>query len=91
MSDHNGEPFNIGSEKPEISMKDLAKKCIRISEKENLKIRFRQNQDKDYTTDNPNRRCPDITKAKDLLGFSPLIGLDDGIRRTLNSIQVKID
>ena len=36
MSDHNGEPFNIGSEKPEISMKDLAKKCIRISEKKKI-------------------------------------------------------
>ena len=37
--------------------------------------------------DDPKRRCPDITKAKKLLGWEPKIGLDEGLRLTLNYFQ----
>jgi dTDP-glucose 4,6-dehydratase len=33
--------------------------------------------------DDPKRRCPDITKAKKLLGWEPKVGLDEGLRLTL--------
>jgi nucleoside-diphosphate-sugar epimerase len=33
--------------------------------------------------DDPNRRCPDITKARTLVGWEPTIALDDGLRRTI--------
>ena len=33
--------------------------------------------------DDPNRRCPDITKARTLVGWEPTISLDDGLRRTI--------
>jgi UDP-glucuronate decarboxylase len=32
--------------------------------------------------DDPRRRCPDISKAKRLLGFEPRIALDSGLRLT---------
>src|SRR5690606_41911182 len=35
-----------------------------------------------YLIDNPNRRCPDITKLRGL-GFRPRVDLEDGLRRTL--------
>jgi nucleoside-diphosphate-sugar epimerase len=34
-------------------------------------------------TDDPQRRQPDITRAKLLLGWEPEVGLDDGLRRTI--------
>ncbi len=34
-------------------------------------------------TDDPTRRKPDITRAKDKLGWQPSIGLDDGLGRTI--------
>ena len=37
----------------------------------------------DYLIDNPQRRCPDIGKARRELGFEPAVALDDGLRRTL--------
>ena len=37
--------------------------------------------------DDPKRRCPDITKAKKLLGWEPKIGLDEGLRLTLDYFQ----
>lgn len=33
--------------------------------------------------DDPERRRPDITKARDLLGWSPLVEIDDGLERTI--------
>jgi nucleoside-diphosphate-sugar epimerase len=34
--------------------------------------------------DDPQRRRPDISKARDLLGWEPLVSLDDGLQRTFD-------
>ncbi len=34
-------------------------------------------------TDDPRRRCPDITRAKDLLGWAPTVSLESGLRATI--------
>ena len=34
--------------------------------------------------DDPQRRRPDISKARDLLGWDPLVSLDDGLQRTFD-------
>lgn len=33
--------------------------------------------------DDPLRRCPDITKARRLLEWEPIVTLDEGLRRTI--------
>ncbi len=81
-----GESYNIGNEGPEISMLDLAyliKGLCENSGHTEIKIIKQKNQDKEYLTDNPNRRCPNISKAKTQIGFSPSVELEDGLRRTL--------
>ena len=37
--------------------------------------------------DDPRRRCPDITRARQLLGWSPKVDLDEGLRATLDSFM----
>lgn len=81
LSDHNGESFNIGIETPEISMLDLARKVIEISGK-NLQVSYQKSDDKEYLTDNPQRRCPIIKKAKTMLGYDPSVSLEEGLLRT---------
>ena len=39
--------------------------------------------DEDYLTDNPNRRCPNIDKARSELDFNPNISLEEGLKRSL--------
>ena len=39
--------------------------------------------DKEYLIDNPNRRCPIITKARTELGYDPKVIIDEGLRRSL--------
>jgi nucleoside-diphosphate-sugar epimerase len=34
--------------------------------------------------DDPKQRCPDISKAKRILGWEPKVGLQDGLRTTLD-------
>lgn len=40
--------------------------------------------------DDPTRRCPDIAKAKRLLGWEPRVSLDDGLRETVAYFQNKM-
>ena len=81
-----GEPYNIGVEAPEISMLELAERIAATARElfgyEGSVIRA-VSSDPEYLTDNPNRRCPVIAKAREELGYVPVIGIDDGLRRTL--------
>jgi len=38
--------------------------------------------------DDPKVRQPDITRAREILGWEPKVGLDEGLRRTLDSLGV---
>ncbi len=38
---------------------------------------------KTFPRDDPRRRCPDITKAKQLLDWTPKVGLDEGLKKTI--------
>ena len=81
-----GEAYNIGVEKPEISIADLAERVVSIGRElfdYQGKVVYRTSTDEDYLVDNPNRRCPVIQKARDQLGYDPGISIDEGLRRAL--------
>jgi nucleoside-diphosphate-sugar epimerase len=81
-----GEAYNIGVERPEIAMRDLATMIVDTARDlfgYRGKVVHRPHQDADYLVDNPNRRCPVIDKARSHLGYSPQVSLADGIRRSL--------
>jgi nucleoside-diphosphate-sugar epimerase len=40
--------------------------------------------------DDPQRRCPDITRARSLLGWKPKVDLLDGLTRTLSFFKEKL-
>src|SRR6266849_2110923 len=82
----NGEPYNIGTEGPEISIGELAEKIVALAR--DLfgypgRVVRQASADSAYLVDNPNRRCPTIAKARAELGFSPSVSLDEGLRRSL--------
>jgi UDP-glucuronate decarboxylase len=81
-----GEAYNIGLDKPEISMLQLAEKVAGIARTEfgyTGKIIHESSSEKEYLTDNPYRRCPIIDKARNELGYNPGISLEEGLFRSL--------
>ena len=81
LSRHQGEAFNIGNDQLEISIKDLAEMIAVIVG--DVDVEFGLSTESDYLIDNPQRRCPDLSKAKKLLGYRPKVGLQEGLTRTI--------
>ena len=44
-------------------------------------------EDKEYLTNNPQRRCPKIDKARRLLGYNPTIHVEEGVARFLQYLK----
>ena len=74
-----GEAYNIGNPRPEIGIVDLVERIEKVLgrpiEKELVEY------PDSYPADEPNRRCPDIRKARLQLGYAPEVDLDEGLRR----------
>ncbi len=69
--------FNVGNPSPEISMIDLANRIKNLLSKD-IKIELIEYPES-YPEDEPNRRCPDITKISQELGFNPEVDLETGL------------
>lgn len=71
--------YNIGNPTPEVSMIQLAKT---IQEVLAQPVLIQQVSYPDsYPSDEPKRRCPDITKAQTQLDFNPNVKLAQGLKR----------
>ena len=78
--------YNIGVDGQEISMLDLAEMVAGLANDlfdHRVQVLRGQSPETDYLVDNPNRRCPDITKARQELQYRPRVTLEEGLRRTL--------
>jgi UDP-glucuronate decarboxylase len=75
-----GEVINIGNDE-EITIIDLAKMVKKLTGSVSEIVYYPMPQD------DPRRRCPDITKAKDILGWRPKVKLEEGLRQTINSFR----
>ncbi len=74
MSDY-AMPVNIGNP-DEISLLDFAKEILALTDT-GVQLAF-----KPLPTDDPKQRQPDITKAKEILGWSPKVNRAEGLRKT---------
>ena len=73
-------PVNIGNP-IEFTIKELAEKVIDMTNSSSKII---------YTSarmDDPIRRKPDITLAKEKLGWEPVIKLEEGLQKTINHFE----
>ncbi|MGW0140827.1 NAD-dependent epimerase/dehydratase family protein [Streptomyces calvus] len=69
-------PVNIGNP-GEITMLDLARLVVELTGS-GSPIRYIERP-----VDDPAVRCPDITLARDKLGWEPRVGAEEGLRRTI--------
>jgi len=69
-------PLNLGNPE-EYTILEIAEKILKLT-KSKSKIVF-----KPLPVDDPKRRCPDITLAKEKLNWSPKVSLEDGLKETI--------
>jgi len=70
-------PFNIGNP-VETSVLEFARRIIEATGSKS-EVVFRP-----LPQDDPKQRCPDITRARTLLGWQPAVQLDEGLARTVD-------
>ena len=76
-------PINLGNPQ-EITILDLARKVIaRSGSKSSIDF-------KPLPEDDPERRRPDITLARERLGWEPIVSLDEGLRLTIEYFRQKL-
>ena len=71
--------YNIGNPVPELSMLELARILERVVGRP-LEVQVVEYPDT-YPADEPQRRCPDISKAARQLHYTPAVSLEEGLRR----------
>lgn len=89
LSGHNGESFNVGNDTEEISMRRLAETVASLFNDE-IRIVFGSSPEHDYLTDNPQRRCPDLSKIRELTGYRPRVGTREGLARLKEWYEAEI-
>ena len=75
-------PVNLGNPE-ECSMMDLVQAVARACDREPA-VTYQPIPD-----DDPKQRCPDITRARKLLDWSPAVSLQEGLQRTVSWFQTK--
>jgi UDP-glucuronate decarboxylase len=69
-------PINLGNPE-EVSVAELARRVTAMTGSRS-RITYRP-----LPPDDPHRRCPDISRARALLGWAPRVPLQEGLRRTI--------
>jgi UDP-glucuronate decarboxylase len=73
-------PINMGNP-GEFTMLELAEKVIKFTGSTSKIVH------KDLPQDDPQQRRPDITQAKELLGWEPTFDLDEGLKRAVRYFE----
>ena len=76
-SNEMGQPFNIGNPE-ERTIRDLATKILALAGSSSPIVY------QDLPVDDPHVRCPDIRRAKSVLGWRPEISIDVGLQLTID-------
>ena len=76
-SNEMGQPFNIGNPE-ERTIRDLATKILALAGSSSPVVY------QDLPVDDPHVRCPDIRRAKSILGWRPEVSIDEGLQLTID-------
>jgi len=83
MLSSENDPVNIGNP-VEMTIKEIAETIIRMTGSKS-RIVYRP-----LPTDDPKQRRPDITRARELLGWEPKVQLEEGLIKTIEYFRTKV-
>jgi UDP-glucuronate decarboxylase len=76
-------PVNLGNP-GEFTMLELATQVLRLTGSSS-KLSFQE-----LPQDDPKQRCPNITRARETLGWAPTVNLETGLERTIEHFSAKL-
>jgi UDP-glucuronate decarboxylase len=77
-------PVNLGNP-GEFTMLELATQVLRLTGSSS-KLSFQ-----DLPQDDPKQRRPDITRAREALGWAPTVDLETGLKRTIDYFRKQLN
>jgi len=77
-------PLNLGND-GEFTVKELAEKVIQLTASSSEIVH------KELPSDDPARRRPDLTLAREKLGFQPTVNLEDGLKMTISYFRSSLN
>ena len=83
MDAKTNEPVNIGNPH-EVTIEEIARTIIRLIGSTS-KIIYRP-----LPVDDPRQRRPDITRARTLLGWEPTVGLEEGLKKSIDYFKTRV-
>jgi len=85
MKGKSGQAYNVGNDKNEVNILDLANRVINLFPEKSLKIIKQEvNNQSGYLKSPISRNCPDISKLRSL-GWEPETSIEEGFKRTVRS------
>lgn len=84
MNSDETSPINIGNP-TELTMMDFAKNIKAITNSTSEIVQ------KKPATDDPQKRKPDISKAKEILNWEPKVSLEDGLAKTIAYFKAELE
>jgi len=72
------EPINLGNP-DEATILQIAKDILELIPQSKSQIEY-----KEMPPDDPTRRCPDISRARQILGWQPKIGRKEGLKKMID-------
>jgi dTDP-glucose 4,6-dehydratase len=83
MEAKTNEPVNLGNPH-EVTIEEIARTIVRLVGSTS-EIVYRP-----LPVDDPRQRQPDITRARTLLGWEPLVGLEEGLARSIDYFRSRV-
>ena len=75
--------FNVGND-VEITVNDLAHRIIALTGSSSEVVHVSYESRYGSSFEDTKRRVPDLTRSREVIGYSPAVSLDDGLRLTLD-------
>lgn len=87
LNSHETSPVNLGNPR-EMTILEFAHKVLEVTGSQSETVFVTPTDER--TKDDPMTRQPDISKARQVLGWQPVVSLEEGLRRTMENFKTRL-
>ncbi len=88
LNGKNGSAYNVGNDKCEVSILNLAERLVKLFPEYNTKVIRKERKNSIYLESKINRSSPDISKIRSI-GWEPQYSIEEGFKRTVQIFELQ--